>query len=521
MNRVPTLNCEPAGLGAPRPRPESRPQRRGSRAVAALRHLGLLLCAAVLLHCGGVPEGEAPAAIDTESTQQELDVDATTVRSIAVSPTAPTVAKGATLQFSAIATFTDGSTQDVTRMATWAVKDLSGSGVATIDTTGLMSAKTVGRATISARYKTRSSSTQVTVTAPSLSSIVIAPADPSIPKGGTVRFAATGVFSDGSTSDITSDVSWEVTDLMGSRVASIDGTGTATGVSTGQATVSAEYMGLTAETTLTVGAALPVSISLTPSNASIAKGGSQAYRATLTLSDGSTQDATSMATWTIADRMGTGVALISSTGVARALSIGTATVTVTYMGRTASTTLTVTAAVLSSIAITPATASVVKGGTATLQAMGTYSDGTVSDVTSSAAWTVSDVSGTGVASVTAPGKIAGKNVGKATVTATLGSLTASASLDVVLPTYTKLVINGLPVTVQSVPTPFTASATLSDGSSVDVTTRCTWSVKPGPLPLPGAATIDSKGVLTATASGVVEVTATFMGLTSTFSVLVF
>lgn len=520
MNHVSTLISQPSFAAVGSRGHSRRDDGRTGRIAQVLRRIGVLICAALFLHCG-VPSEADPEALDTESAQQELDVYAGTVRSIAVSPALPTVAKGGTLQFSAIATFTDGSTQDVTKMATWAVKDLSGSGVATIDTTGLMTAKTVGRATISARYKTRSSSTQVTVTAPSLSSIVIAPADPTIPKGGTIRFTATGVFSDGSTSDLTRDVSWEVTDLMGSRVASIDGTGTATGVSAGQATVSAEYMGLTAETTLTVGAALPASLSISPSNASVAKGSSQVYKATLTLTDGSTQDATSMAKWAVSDRMGTGVALISSTGVARGLSLGTAAVTATYMGHSASAGLTVTAAVLSAVTVNPATVTVVKGSTMTLQARATYTDGTQSDVTGAVAWTISDVMGSGVATIDALGKVFGKNLGQAKVTATLSGFSGTATVDVVAPTYTKLVISGVPLTFQSVPTPFTALATLTDGSSVDVTTRCTWSVKPGPAPLGGSATIDSKGVLTGTGPGIVEVTATFMALSATYSVVIF
>lgn len=520
MNHVPSLQTTSPSWPAGRRSAPAHVGSRGAAALGILRRLGLLLCAALLLNCGGVPVAEEATDPDTASEAQELDVYAGTVRSISVSPVSPTVAKGATLQFTAIASFTDGTTQDVTRMATWAVKDLSGSGVATIDTTGLLSAKAVGRATISARYKTRSSSTQVTVTAPSLTSIVLSPADPSIPKGGTVRFSAAGVFSDGSTSDITRDVSWEVTDLMGSRVASIDGTGTATGVSTGQATVSAEYMGLTAETTLTVGAAMPASLSISPSNASIAKGTSQAYKATLTLSDGSTQDATSMATWTVSDRMGTGVALINSMGIARGLSIGSASVTATYMGHSASAGLTVTAAVLASVAINPGSVTLSKGGTATLAAIGTYSDGSTSDVTAAAIWSVTDVMGTGVASVDAPGKISGKNLGKARVSITLSGFTANANVDVVVPTYTKLTVNGINFTIQGIPTPFTATATLSDGSTVDVTARCTWSVRPG-MVTPGKATIDAAGVLTGSGSGFVEVTATLMGLSSTMVVVIF
>lgn len=500
----------------------SRLARRGG----SLRSAVLLLCAAVFAHCGGplpAAEEESTAAqeapLGTPAGDEDQDVYAGTVRSIAVSPAAPSVAKGATLQFTVIATYTDGTTSDVTKMATWAVKDLSGSGVATIDTTGLLTAKTVGRASISARFKTRSASATVTVTPPALSSITISPADPTIPKGGSIRFAATGVFSDGSSSDITRDVSWEVTDLMGSRVASIDGTGTANGVSAGTATVSAEYMGLTAETTLTVGVALPASLSISPASALIAKGTSQVYKATLTLTDGSTQDATSMATWTASDRMGTGIATISSTGVAKGNAVGSSTITATYMGHSAAALLTVTPAVLIAVGVSPATLTLSKGGFGTINAIGTYSDGTSASVTTAGTWTVSDVMGVDVVSIDSPGRVLGKNVGKAKVTVTLSGFRAETLVDVVLPTYTKLTITGVPITIQGLPTPFTATATLSDGSTQDVTARCRWTVKD--IFGTGVATIDSAGVLTGKTTGQVEVGASFMGLSASYALFVF
>ncbi len=492
--------------------------------LSGLRKAALLLCAALFIHCGGplpAAEEEATAAQDSQlaSASEDSDVYAGTVRSIAVSPAAPSVAKGATLQFTVIATYTDGTTGDVTKMATWAVKDLSGSGVATIDTTGLLTAKTVGRASISARYKTRSASATVTVTPPALASITISPADPSIPKGGSIRFQATGVFSDGSSADITRDVSWEVTDLMGTRVASIDGTGTANGVSAGTATVSAEYMGLTAETTLTVGAALPASLSISPASAFIAKGTSQVYKATLTLTDGTTQDATSMATWSASDRMGTGVASISTTGVAKGNAAGSATIVATYMGHSASALLTVTPAVLVAVGVSPATLTISKGGFGTINAIGTYSDGTTASVTTAATWTVSDISGVDVAAIDSPGRVLGKNVGKARVTATLSGFRGETLVDVVLPTYTKLTISGVPITIQGLPTPFTATATLSDGSTQDVTSRCRWTTKD--IVGTGVATIDAAGVLTGKATGQVEVGASFMGLSASFVLFVF
>lgn len=449
-----------------------------------------------------------------------ITVTAATVKSIAVSPSSPSVAKGASLQFTAIATFTDATTQDVTKLAAWSVKDLTGSGVAMIDATGLLVAKTTGRATISARYKSRSASTQLEVTPAKLTALAVAPADPSIAKGTSVQFAAAGVYSDGTTADVTRIVSWKVTDLMGTGVASIDGTGTANGTSVGKATVSADYLGLSAATTLTVGSALPVSISISPSSATIPKGTTQKYSATATLSDGSTQDVTTLVAWTSVDRMGTGVASISAAGVAKGNAVGSATITATLMGHSASALLGVTAAVMTGVSVSPATAKVFKGGFLYLAATGLFTDGSKKDLTTTAVWTTADLTGMDIASVSSAGVVFGKNLGTARITAAAGGFSASAVVEVIVPTYRDLRVEGQTLVIAGFGLPvrvhYYAMATLTDGTLVDVSDMATWSVDDVSV-----ATVDNKGLLTITKTGSVQVTARFGGRTASLRVFVY
>lgn len=68
--------------------------------------------------------------------------------SIAV--TGPTLTAGASGQFKATATMSDGSTQDVTAAASWTT---SNSAVATVSTSGLVTALTDGSTTITATYQ--------------------------------------------------------------------------------------------------------------------------------------------------------------------------------------------------------------------------------------------------------------------------------------------------------------------------------------------------------------------------------
>jgi hypothetical protein len=87
------------------------------------------------------------------------------------------------------------------------------------------------------------------VSAATLVSIAVTPANPSISKGGSEQFTATGTYTDSSTQDLTSTVTWASADTT---VATITATGLATGVGTGTSTISATLNGLSDSTTLSV-----------------------------------------------------------------------------------------------------------------------------------------------------------------------------------------------------------------------------------------------------------------------------
>jgi hypothetical protein len=449
-----------------------------------------------------------------------LVVTAATVKSVSLSPSAPKVAKGLSQAFVATALFSDATTQDVTKLATWAVKDVTGTGVATIDTNGVLLAKSVGKATITARYKSRSSSTTAEVTAATLNTLFVSPADPTIASGTSQRFTATGSYSDGTTTDLTSAATWAVTDLVGTGVAAIDGAGVANGKSVGTAQVSADFGGLTGETTLTVSPAVAVTVAISPASSSIAKGTTQHYAAIATLTDGTTQDVTAMAAWTATDRTGTGVASIDSSGLAKANAEGTSTISCAFRGHSASALLTVTPATLVGLTVNPTMAMLYQGQYGSLSAIGGYSDGSTQNLSTTAVWTTADLSGTDVASVTAGGRVFGKSVGKATITATAGGYSASAVVTVTPPTYTGLTITPSTNFAFSGGTAqFTALATLPDGSTKDVTTATTWSETD--LSGTGIASIDSKGLARGLSTGLAGINASFSGYSAVATLFVF
>jgi hypothetical protein len=272
-----------------------------------------------------------------------ITVTAARLTSLALTPKAPKVAKGLTQAFTATAGFSDGTSQDVTASATWSAKDVVGTGIVLLSSKGVATAKNIGQASITARYKTFSATTTLQVTAATLSTLKISPLKPTVSVSDALTFSAQGTFSDGSVQDVTAVADWGVTDLVGSGVASISGS-TVVADAVGQATVSAFYQGVEADTILTVAAVTLTSLAISPLDPAVKKGSSQQFAATGTYSNGTTQDLTAMVTWTTTDiAPAVGVATINKLGLATANQAGKARVTASYPGFSATTTLTVTA----------------------------------------------------------------------------------------------------------------------------------------------------------------------------------
>ena len=265
------------------------------------------------------------------------------------------------------------------------------------------------------------SNASLTVGPAALQSIAVTPANPSLAKGLTQQFTATGTFSDNSTQNITATVTWA---SATPGVATITAGGLATGVSTGTSSISATLSGISGSTVLTVTAAVLQSIAVTPANPSIPKGTTQPFTATGTFSDSSTQNLTGSVTWASATPS---VATITAAGLATGVSTGTSSISATQSGISGSTVLTVTAAVLQSIAVTPANPSIPMGTTQQFTATGTFSDATVQNLTGSVTWASATPS---VATITVAGLATGVSTGTSTISATLGGISGSTVLTV-------------------------------------------------------------------------------------------
>lgn len=175
-----------------------------------------------------------------------------TLKSVSVSPSSATIALGGTVQFVATATYSDGSTATVTSEASWSASPAS---IANVNASGLASAASPGATVISAVYNGITGAANLAVSPPTLVSIAVAPASGATQVGSTLQFAATGTYSDGSTTDITSSASWVTVD---STIATIDPSGLATGIGAGTTTVTASQSNVSGNASLTVTAPPPV-----------------------------------------------------------------------------------------------------------------------------------------------------------------------------------------------------------------------------------------------------------------------
>lgn len=254
--------------------------------------------------------------------------------SIAVTPAAQSVCVGATQQFIATGTFSDGTTLDITNAVFWTIDDET---IATIGETGLASGVDVGVAHVAASMS-RIDSAQVELTvipAPVLQEIVLTPDVVSIAWNGTQQFTATGTYSDGSLKDITTQVTWHSRDERVATISNIVGSqGLATAVGAGTTRIVATYDGLrslSAQLTVTAPPALET-IVVDPVAPSIGIGETQQFTAIGFYSDGSSQDLTTLATWNSDD---TNVAKISNEvgtqGLATGMNPGRSKITATYM----------------------------------------------------------------------------------------------------------------------------------------------------------------------------------------------
>jgi uncharacterized protein YjdB len=345
-------------------------------------------------------------------------VDAARLKSITIDPADASLAKGTTLQLTATGEFTDHTTEDLTNEVSWTSEDESVVQVSNASNSkGLSTGVAQGSTTVRANLDGVEGSTSVTVTAATLISITVAPANPTIATGTNIQLTATGNFSDSSTEDLTSQASWTSND---ETVAQVSNQGLVSGIAAGSALITATVDSVGGSTTVTVTAATLSSITLAPLNPSIAKGTTVQLTATGQFSDGSTEDLTNEVSWTSNDDTIAQVGDASDAqGLVTGIAAGSTTIVATLGGIQGSTGVTVTPAVLLRIRIQPSNPTLRVHDKLQLTAIAEFSDGTTQDVTRSTCWISSNPKVAHVISSSSHtnGRLQAIKVGRATITA--------------------------------------------------------------------------------------------------------
>ena len=248
------------------------------------------------------------------------------------------VVNGKTNKLTAIlGTYTNGvqtNGSEISSKCTWTSSNTS---IATVNNIGLVTGVSTGTVTITAEYNGMTASGTATVTSSTTYELAINPASMTLNKGATGTFTALyKTYTDGvlkSSVDVTSSTTWSSADT---KIAGVS-QGHVSGVGAGTVIITAKYNGYTATASVTVRG--PATLTLGWSSQTVTKGKVLSNAAIYNPNDGTNaKDVTITATWTSSNAA---VATVAG-GSITAQGAGTAILTATYNGISASCVITVT-----------------------------------------------------------------------------------------------------------------------------------------------------------------------------------
>jgi hypothetical protein len=426
----------------------------------------------------GVAAGTAEARASFGGLTGAVSVRVTggVITQVEILPPGPSTQLGVPRQLNAVATFDDGSILNVTAVATWAS---ASAGIATVSTAGLVTPVATGTVDITATYGGVTGRTQFIVEPATLVSIAVLPPQQQVPAGLGQPFQAFGVYSDGTSQNITGIAAWSSSNTA-VAVVSNSPPGIATGVSPGTAIINAARGNVSGSATLRVTDAQLLRLRIQPDEQTAPPNVTLQFQLIGDFTNRSNENLTPLGVWSTSR---TNVAVASNAagekGRVTTLAAGDTEVRASYGGMSAAARLRVAPAVLTHITVTPSAPTVGVNETARFFATGTFTlEGRTAqfDITGFATWFSSNP---GVATVSnvVKGLATGQNPGTVTVTATFNGVSGSTSLTVKALALTLLVIAPAnPVApLQQRRLQFFATGVYEDGSRSDLTQEAQWS----------------------------------------------
>jgi len=452
----------------------------------------------------GVGAGSATITATSGSVKAEATVTVSPIpaNAVVVSPGEATRFVGETVQLTATVTDANGDPLSG-RPVSW---KSSSTGVATVSSSGLVTAVAPGTATITATSEGKSGTSTVTVRLVPVATVEMNPGELKLQIGQSGTITATPKSSAGKALD--RPVSWKSRDT---GIATVTSSGVVTAKAAGSTIIEATSEGVTGVTLVSV-ANIPVSsVVVTPDTATLAVGKSAQLTAKTYDAGGDELSGRTIA-WSSSNE---DVASVSSTGKVLAVAPGSVTITATSEGKSDKATITVIAPV-SSVTVQPDSVSVIIGNTSALTA--TVKDAGGNALTGRAVtWKSSNE---GVATVDGSGVVTGVAAGTATVTATSEGKSGSAKVVVTLVPVATVTVADIentsdPLTVVEGQT-LQLVALLADASGNALTDRLvSWTSGDESL-----ATVNGSGLVTGVKPGLVKITATSEGVSGSADVTV-
>jgi len=381
-------------------------------------------------------------------------------------------------QFRAFGVFKDGTVENLTNQVTWTSSDPH---VALVSNKGLVKALKQGVTKIKAWFKGKSDSSILTVTEANLVTVELTPVFSLLPLNFQQQYTSMGIFDDETKQDLTRFARWGSYDPTIATISnSRRNKGLATGLNLGITAITATVRGVTGFAKLVVDSSKLIAIEVSDVvNSSLPINFRHQFKATGIFDNGTVRDLTDFVNWTSSrPRVIDFFNANGMQGLARTIRQGNAQIRATFGNITGVKNLNVSTATLVSIDINPADASLLAGYTQQFTALGTYSDGSIRDVTQLTIWRSSN---NAVLSIS-------NTIGQRGLAAVLtaGTTTVSATFQDNIVGSTSATVTGLPiVSIAIMPSDFFlvtgesvllfAIATFTDGQTRDISENVLWS----------------------------------------------
>ncbi|WP_025822313.1 Ig-like domain-containing protein [Shewanella marina] len=440
---------------------------------------------------------------DIKSNPATLTVKAATLQSLQLTPSNIELAKGTHIQYQVVGIYSDGSNLDLSNRVHWVNNHPE---VATV-LKGKATAVTQGDARIYATLQEITSNpANLTVTTANLASLQITPANIDLAKGGEQQYKAIATYSDQSSQDVTELASWY---SAHTHIATID-RGLTHAINVGQSEISAHLDSHTSNNAiLNVSNATLQELVLTPTNSTIANGTTQEYQVIGYFSDGSTKDLSQQVNW---HNQQSNIVFMEG-NIATSLASGKTIITASLGDINSNTAdLTVSAAQMTAIQVTPAYIQTAKGTDVQYQAVAIYSDQSTQDITTDVAWVSSD---TTIAILNSQGLAYAQHSGSAQIQASIDNINSNlAELKSTAATIKNIQVTPAVQTIAlGTEQQYTATAIYTDNTTQDITAQAAWQSSN----TTSATVID--GLAASLAVGNTDIRASFSGVPSNLAQL--